>query len=430
METNTNKRINTKVMLSELHRAFKLFNDKLFKGELPEPAILIQSRGNKKLTLGWCTMNPIWVNATTQEKKYEINIVAEALDRGLLPVMNTLLHEMVHLHCLSNNIKDTSRGLTYHNTNFKNMAETHGLVCTGEKPDDKIGWSSTKLHDYTVKLIYENNFDEGIFSLSRLDTTEIPKDKNKPKRSVRKYECPECGNSVRPSKDINLVCGDCSDFESGNIVHYIKVEDENGNPVEPTEVLTFVCPECGGIHEQDSNICPDCNVEMEEYSPSNTEEPKEPVELVPIVEVDTTLDDGAGNMIPVKQGMIDVDSVNKTDWLNTENIYKVFKEFAEEMRAVDYKVAPISSIKVKLSKKLKQQYVTYTCGNGKITFSQTFLITASDDEIIDTIKHQYIHHYQYTINGITPNHKEGFIEICKQFGLDTQIPYRNHRPMK
>lgn len=29
------------------------------------------------------------------------------------------------------------------------------------------------------------------------------------KCNVRKYQCPKCGNSVRATKEVNIICGDC-----------------------------------------------------------------------------------------------------------------------------------------------------------------------------------------------------------------------------
>lgn len=39
----------------------------------------------------------------------------------------------------------------------------------------------------------------------------------KPKSSTRKYQCPCCGNSLRATKDLNILCMDCNE-------QFIKVE--------------------------------------------------------------------------------------------------------------------------------------------------------------------------------------------------------------
>ena len=313
------KNINTKVVIAELHRAFKMFNENLFEGKLPEPAILIQSRGNKKLTLGWCSVQKIWKNEKTEEERYEINLVAEALNRGVYPVMTTLLHEMVHLHNLVNDIKDVSRGGTYHNMKFKKTAEAHGLII---EHADKIGWSVSKLQGLTMDLIDSYEFDEAVFSLGRrdLEFEGAGNPRKKKKTSSRKYYCPKCGTIIRASKQVNIICGDC--YKYANLLIYFVEEtdpdtDENGNPaitIEPTdyepvepvepiesdvsdgtdETVEIVCPDCGCISEvnEGETICPECGFD---------------VSALPITEEPTQLDDGAGNMIDVLQGKIEIE---------------------------------------------------------------------------------------------------------------------------
>lgn len=293
------KSINTKVVIAELHRAFKMFNENLFEGKLPEPAILIQSRGNKKLTLGWCSVQKIWKNEKTEEEKYEINLVAEGLNRGIYPVMTTLLHEMVHLYNLVNGIKDVSRGNTYHNMKFKNTAEAHGLII---EHADKIGWSVSKLQGTTMNLIDSYEFDEAVFSLGRRDLDSEGDEKPKKKKSSsRKYYCPECGISIRASKDVNILCGDCTNIEEGKLVLMLKEPSEED--FEELNKIDIVCPECGCISTvaEGDTICLECGFDT-------TQEIKEPEEVpAGVIEIDTELNDGAGNMIPVKQGMINID---------------------------------------------------------------------------------------------------------------------------
>jgi len=44
---------NIETAISELHKVFHKLNDVLFNSALPEPALLIQNKGNKKNVLGW-----------------------------------------------------------------------------------------------------------------------------------------------------------------------------------------------------------------------------------------------------------------------------------------------------------------------------------------------------------------------------------------
>ena len=292
------KKVNTKLVISELHRAFKLFNESLFNGALPEPAILVAPRGNKKLTLGWCNVAKVWKNEVTEEERYEINLCAEALNRGIYPVMATLLHEMVHLHNLVFEIKDVSRGGTYHNMKFKKVAEEHGLII---EHGEKIGWSLTKLQGTTMDLIDRANFDEAVFSFGRREMlSDEDKKRKKKKSSVRKYVCPRCGCIIRASKQVKVICGDC--YEKDNLLMYFieetePEEDENGNPaitIEPTDYEP--------VEEDDDGA---------EAEGTEVDVPEEPTAEPVLIEEPTKLDDGAGNMVDVLQGKIEVENLEE-----------------------------------------------------------------------------------------------------------------------
>jgi hypothetical protein len=197
---------NIQIAITELHKAFHIFNKAYYSDALPEPAILIQNRGNKKNTLGWCSTQKIWVNDAAGDKRYEINIVAESLNRTLNEICSTLIHEMVHLHNLVNNIKDVSRGNVYHNKKFKEVAEAHGLIITH---NEKLGWSLSKITEVTENIIKESGINDAAFNLCRMDTSVVGS--NKKKSNSIKYVCPKCGTSFRATKQINVICGICKE---------------------------------------------------------------------------------------------------------------------------------------------------------------------------------------------------------------------------
>lgn len=194
---------NIETAISELHKVFHKLNDVLFNSALPEPAILIQNKGNRKNVLGWCSTQEIWVNKTTQERRYEINIVAEYLNRSVYEVVSTLLHEMVHLHNLVNGIKDVSRGNVYHNKKFKKAAESHGLII---EYNEKLGWSLSRLNDNTKSIVDSMDLNKEAFSLARMDFSNLAAGG---KSSTRKYVCPQCGAIIRTSKELKVICGEC-----------------------------------------------------------------------------------------------------------------------------------------------------------------------------------------------------------------------------
>lgn len=200
----------------KLETAYNIFNEKYFNNALPIAMITIQSsRG----AYGHCTTQKVWASAT--ELYYELNLGAEYLDRPIENVLATLMHEMVHIYCMENGIKDTSNGGRYHNTKFKQEAEKRGLKISKAS---YIGWSVTEptekfiqnIHTWGLDMACENyRLGAGNSSTSGGTSgaggedmgTDISK---KPKKSsTRKYVCPCCGNSVRATKDLYIICGDC-----------------------------------------------------------------------------------------------------------------------------------------------------------------------------------------------------------------------------
>ena len=95
-----------------IEKAFNIFNKKYFKNELPKVAITIQ---HSPKAYGHFVTAEIW-NIET-DSLFEINLGAETLNRPIAQTMGTLIHEMTHLYCHINGIKDTSRRGQYHNKN-------------------------------------------------------------------------------------------------------------------------------------------------------------------------------------------------------------------------------------------------------------------------------------------------------------------------
>jgi DNA-directed RNA polymerase subunit RPC12/RpoP len=193
----------TKTIL-ELNKIFKLLNKQFFEDKLVEPIILIQTK-SKKHTLGTCSTNPIWQKKDEEkDKKYEITLSGAYLNRTLEEIVATLLHEMIHLYCSLNKIKDTSNNCVYHNKKFKEEAEKRGLII---EKDKTIGWSLTKLTEDTIKLIPSLKIDNTAFDYWR-NALEFKVDK--PKITLNKYQCPQCETKVTSSKTLNIICGDCN----------------------------------------------------------------------------------------------------------------------------------------------------------------------------------------------------------------------------
>lgn len=195
--------------LEKLHRKM---NKKYFEDKLSEPIITIQTA---KDSYGHITCGKVWKSAKGEH--FEINISANYLQRDIVEIVCTLLHEMVHQYNLENGIKDTSRGNTYHNRKFKEEAEKRDLLI---KKHPSYGWTITEPTEALIDFCIEEGLEDILMgkdsyaggSGTGTPGTNTPKGtpgKSTGKSSTRKYICPQCGNSFRATKEIFAICGDC-----------------------------------------------------------------------------------------------------------------------------------------------------------------------------------------------------------------------------
>lgn len=207
-ETIKNSRI-----AGQLEKMYRALNADKFNNELEEVFITIQSTPR---TYGHVTCSKVW-HSKSGLSRYELNIGAGTLDRPIENVVSTLLHEMVHIYNMQHDIQDCSRGNTYHNKKFKAKAESVGLVIEYDK---RIGYSITSPSDDLILYIADKGWED--IQMNRLEYSFVSSGrsggsgdgstgtaKTKKPSSTRKYICPCCGNSVRATKDLNIICGDC-----------------------------------------------------------------------------------------------------------------------------------------------------------------------------------------------------------------------------
>ena len=110
--------------------------------------------------------------------------------------------------------KPSQEGLYQH---FKAIAEAHGLTCV---PCGQYGWNTVpgdNLVEYALSKKW-NEIQIGRSSLPPLIRTgaggaaqpgaETTPGGKRPS-STRKLICPKCGQSVRATKKVNILCGDC-----------------------------------------------------------------------------------------------------------------------------------------------------------------------------------------------------------------------------
>ncbi|MBP3308255.1 MAG: SprT-like family protein [Clostridia bacterium] len=199
-----------------LNKIFNLLNERYFENALSKPVITIQSTPK---AYGHVSVCDRWISDGNGRK--ELNIGAGTLNRPIEEVVATMLHEMVHIYNMQNGIQDTSRGYSYHNKRFKEEAEKRDLIIDHH---ERYGWTITKPTDSLIEFCIENELDE--IRVTRLDSAITPpqtprkpktddesddegEEPKKKKSSTRKYVCPLCGASVRATRDLSLICGEC-----------------------------------------------------------------------------------------------------------------------------------------------------------------------------------------------------------------------------
>lgn len=199
-----------------LDSLFQLLNEKYFESALSKAVITIQSTPG---AYGHFTCGKVWRMTDGDEatERYEINLGAATLARPIEETVATLLHEMIHYYCQVNGIQDTSRSGTYHNKRFKTEAEKRGLVI---KHHEKYGWTITTPSDDLTLWCAEMGLRDiclarvsfGASSLGGGSSSGAGKrGKSSGSSSTRKYICPDCGMSVRATRDLTakLLCVDC-----------------------------------------------------------------------------------------------------------------------------------------------------------------------------------------------------------------------------
>lgn len=200
-------------VVKELNKIYDVLNKKYFDSELPNVVITIQS-GAKKKAYGWFGKD-FWEDDKTvseceeHDTYHEINISAEYLNRPISNICATLQHEMIHLYCAINNIKDCSNHNVYHNKRFKEEAEKRDLLI--EKAPT-IGWSVTTPSQNFINFIDTINIDKENFAFTRKVFAKKSTDKNDDEKAkTTTYICPFCEAKVRGEIGLNIICGNCKE---------------------------------------------------------------------------------------------------------------------------------------------------------------------------------------------------------------------------
>ena len=191
---------------------FDKLNSKFFDSKLPEPQILITPNIDEVIHF---ERNTKFVFNRVSEVTGHFNISVSAFGLSPIDFCAALLHEMVHQWCFINNIKDTSRGFSYHNKKFKREAEAHGLIAT---QDDNYGfantiastelakWCNTEMPVREADILYYRYQDPELLSKFGNKSNRIDNKNDQ----HRKYICPVCGDSFRATKVVYMECKKCN----------------------------------------------------------------------------------------------------------------------------------------------------------------------------------------------------------------------------
>lgn len=191
--------------LNELYRIFDVLNEDYFNSELEQPIITIQKGSSNNY--GSFTLNKIWENKNTEEKKYQININPLKLNCPINDIIDTLQHEMIHYWNKIHDIRDCNNNV--HNKKFKVKAEECGLEVEKSK---QYGWGYTKPSQAFIEYIEDNiKPDESAFEYYMNLKVEEEEPKKPRVKKTFKYICPSCGLEIKAKADTNILCGDCNE---------------------------------------------------------------------------------------------------------------------------------------------------------------------------------------------------------------------------
>lgn len=180
----------------KLESLFDLLNSAYFNNMLPKPVITVQASKAYR----HCATKKIWNGEN--DCSYEISINAELLNRSSASAAAAMCHEMIHLYCFVNELNDTCQKGRYHNKIFKAEAEARHLAV---KYDRTVGFAHTTPTESFEKVLEENDF-----ALETPFARVMFEEKVKIKRTkTRLYTCPVCGQTVKATTDLSLICGIC-----------------------------------------------------------------------------------------------------------------------------------------------------------------------------------------------------------------------------
>ena len=184
--------------------------------------LVIQSKGRSS-TCGTFTAD-VW---STKEGApvHEILVSAEHLKQSTLEIINTLIHERVHMWNHQNGISDCSEGGRHNIKGFKTTCESiKGYSC--EFQSKSIGYGLTSILPELEKKL-RLPVSKGGLDIDKLDIVfnkfrNVPPRTKTPTKSI-KYTCPNCNATFRATKPISVECVPCGTrFTSNSTIEILE----------------------------------------------------------------------------------------------------------------------------------------------------------------------------------------------------------------
>lgn len=144
-----------------------------------------------------------WIVGEEKNKVDELALNPEHFNDPI-ELCDTIIHELVHVYCDQNSIKDTSRNGYYHNAKFKKIAEQFGLICVS----CDSGWNTTTdgnaefLNSINQELPYPITGD----MIRRSDSAK--KSTRSPRKKAKVYTCPLCNKEIKHKDLIYIKCAE------------------------------------------------------------------------------------------------------------------------------------------------------------------------------------------------------------------------------
>ena len=146
--------------------------------------------------------------------------------------IDTILHELTHLYCHRNGIKECSRNGYYHNRRFREVAETvFKLKCIRASSGYNTTSKTNEEYLLGINKKLPHPFDGAWYRNQKLK--KKGEDDETTSTHSFKYACPNCKQSVRGTKkNIRILCLDCR-------VPYKWIQKEKAKRTERSEEETL-----------------------------------------------------------------------------------------------------------------------------------------------------------------------------------------------